>query len=720
MHEVIICEKPTSSEKIAHALSNTAEKKTYNKKITYWEIEEGDKKITILSAAGHLYSLKPINPREKDLFDLKWVPIYETDSSKKYIKDYVNAIKKFSKKADRYIHACDYDIEGTLIGYNTLKYACGVKSLDHVSRMKFSTLTKEELVNAYENAIELDMDQVDGGIARHTMDFIFGVNISKYLMDSVRKASSRFIKLSAGRVQTPTLAILTEREHEIRDFIPEPYWRLEALLENSIVAKHTKGDIYDKEVADKAYSNCLGSDALVSDLKTRKGSRKSPVPFDLGGLQSEAYRIFKYTPKRTQQIAQSLYTGGYTSYPRTSSQKLPASLNFEKIMKQLSANPIFKEHIEDLPEKLKPNEGKKEDAAHPAIHPTGVLPKSLRKDESNIYKLIVHRFISVFAPVAKTETMNVKLDIGGEEFKFSRKRTLEMGWLKHYPWVRPDNDEFPEMGKGEIVPVKKIKKEEKETEPPKRYNEGSIVKELEKRNLGTKSTRGEIISTLSNRKYVNVVDGKIEVKALGDNMIQTLGKYCEDIISEELTRKFEKELSEIETSTISKDKVLADAKKEVESILKNIEDNSKNIGDKLFEAYQNSMIVGKCPECDGNLVKKYSPRNKSYFVGCSEYPNCEVAYSLPYNANVLKTKCEKCGLPMISFGKPRQRACLNPKCGTSNKGKIEPEVVGKCPDCGKDLLKRSGRYGEFIGCSGFPKCRFTSSVDEFFAEKKEE
>ena len=171
MHEVIICEKPTSAQKIAQALDSKAKMQKYNKKVKYWELNHDGKDITIVSAVGHLYSLTPDNPKDKVYFDLHWAPLYEIDKkSKAYTRDYVNAIKKFAKGADSYIHACDYDIEGTLIGYTALKYACGEDSLNKASRMKFSTLTKKDLLDAYENRIDIDMHQVDSGIARHVLD----------------------------------------------------------------------------------------------------------------------------------------------------------------------------------------------------------------------------------------------------------------------------------------------------------------------------------------------------------------------------------------------------------------------------------------------------------------------------------------------------------------------------------------------------------------------
>lgn len=710
MHEVIICEKPKSAEKIAQALDSKAKKCTYNKKVKYWELNRNGKNITVLSAVGHLYSLTPDNPKDKVFFDLHWDPLYEIDKKgKNYTKDYVKAIKKFSKGADSYVHACDYDIEGTLIGYNALKYACGDNALNNVTRMKFSTLTKKDILYAYENQIELDKNQVDSGIARHVLDYYFGVNISKALMKSVRAAKSRFLKLSAGRVQTPTLSILVDREKEIKEFVPEPYWLIKAELDNEIIADHVDGKIFDAERAKEIFEKCNGKDAIVDKIRMSHSTTKPPVPFNLGGLQSEAYNVFGYSPKKTQAIAQNLYTAGYTSYPRTSSQKLPESLDYKNIFTQLANNSEFKKHIAALPSKLKPNEGKKEDAAHPAIHPTGILPDKLAKDERNIYELIVYRFISVFFEAAKFETMSTILDIANENFSFRRRRVTHKGWLLHYPFRKIDDEKFLEIKEGDSLNVEKIISEEKETKPPARYNEASLIKELEKRELGTKATRADIIAKLYDRKYISGT--KIEVNQLGENIIDTLSEYCNNLTSEELTREFENKLERIDENKVTKDNIIDDGKKEVLTILTDVEKNEENIGSRLYEAYQESNIICSC-KCGGNLIKRYSPKTKSNFVGCSNYPDCKITYSLPKGANILKTKCEKCGLPLISFGKPRQRACLDPNCGKEKTKNHEQDILGKCPQCDGDLIKRSGRYGDFVGCKNFPKCRFTCSVDE--------
>jgi DNA topoisomerase I len=717
MHEIIICEKPKASEKISSALSKNSVKKKY-KKVSYYEFEENGNKTTVLAAVGHLYSLAPRNKKQGRLFDVEWVPLYEKDKQKKYVKDYVDAIKKFSKNADRFVHACDYDIEGTLIGYNAMKYACGEKSFDNAVRMKFSTLTDEDITAAYENPMEIDFNQVDSGIARHVLDFLFGVNISKSLTDSVMQATKRYIQLSAGRVQTPTLAILVEREKEIQKFIPEPYWMIKADLEvpdieEGITADHKAGKIFDKNIADEIFADCEGKDALIDSIDLKETVKTPPFPFDLGSLQSEAYAIFGFSPKKTQQIAQNLYTEGFTSYPRTSSQKLPKSIGVDKILKKLSYNASFKHQVAKLKKPYKPNEGKKTDEAHPAIHPTGVLPKELTTDYRKLYELITYRFISVFGENGILESMKTNLKIGNQDFNFSRKRMAKMGWMDLTPFRKLDADIFPSIKEGETLTVKDIRSEEKETKPPARYNQASLIRELEKRGLGTKSTRANIISILYNRKYVE--GKKIKVNELGEHLIDTLKKYSNKITSEELTREFETQLEEILEGTVDKDLIIERAKVEVNSILDDIENNKLKVGEELYKSYRESRVVGKC-KCGKNLILIDRPKG-STFVGCSGYPDCKSTYSMPMGATVLKTICEECGLPLISFGKPRQRACLDPKCGKEDR---EPsnEIVGVCPECGSDLIKRSGRYGEFVGCSGFPKCRFTKSLEENEDEKK--
>ena len=235
----------------------------------------------------------------------------------------------------------------------------------------------------------------------------------------------------------------------------------------------------------------------------------------------------------------------------------------------------------------------------------------------------------------------------------------KMGWMELTPFKKPENDYFPAIKEGEKLIVDEVRSEEKETKPPARYNQASLIRELEKRGLGTKSTRANIISILYDRKFVE--GKKIKVNELGEHLIDTLKDYSNKITSEELTREFETKLEEIMEGINNKDVIIDEAKIELTSILDDIEKNKHVIGEELYKSYRESRIVGKC-KCGQNLILIDSPRG-STFVGCSGYPDCKSTYSMPKGATVLKTTCEECGLPLISFGKPRQRACLDPKCG---------------------------------------------------------
>ena len=332
------------------------------------------------------------------------------------------------------------------------------------------------------------------------------------------------------------------------------------------------------------------------------------MPFDLGSLQSEAYNLFGFSPKKTQQIAQNLYTEGYTSYPRTSSQKLPKSIGYPKILKKISNSTTFRKPISKLKKPYKPREGKKTDEAHPSIHPTGVLPKKLGRDYQKLYELIVFRFISVFGEDAIVETMKTNLKIGKQPFNFTRKRTAKLGWQEQYPFRAVENDEFPDIKEGDRLKGE-VNDEEKETKPPARYNQASLIRELEKRGLGTKSTRANIISILYDRKYVE--GRKIEVNVLGEQLIDTLVKYSKKITSEELTREFETKLENIQKGKSKKEKIIEEYKTEISSILDDIEENTLKIGEELYNAYKESMIVGEC-KCGNNLIVINSRRGNSF------------------------------------------------------------------------------------------------------------
>ncbi|AEF96326.1 DNA topoisomerase I [Methanotorris igneus] len=485
MVALIICEKPSVAKKIAEALGKPKKKSIYG--VPYYELERNGKKILVASAVGHLFTLvekKEGKFGEYPVFDIDWVPA-SIEEGKKYVENYIKALKKLSKEADEFYVATDWDIEGELIGYHALYYCCGKKN---AKRMRFSSLTKKEIVKAFENPDTIDFGLVDAGDSRHKVDWYFGINVSRALMEAIR-AVKRWKTMSTGRVQGPALAFLVERELEIKRFVPKPYWVISALLDEKLNATHEKEKFWDEKEANQVYKKIKDvKEGIVVEVKKRKKKIKPNPPFDLGTLQREAYRIYKFSPKKTQEIAQRLYEKSLCSYPRTSSQKLPKDKKYlEDVLSIIKNHPIYGKYAERiLKENLKPIEGKKEDPAHPAIHIVDIPKEKLSEEEEKIYDLIARRTLAAFWDDAEREYCNITIDIGGEKFKLSGSRTVKEGWHEIYYFTKFDEIELPPLKKNEKIKVEKINIERKETKPPKRYTVASIIKELESRKLGTK------------------------------------------------------------------------------------------------------------------------------------------------------------------------------------------------------------------------------------------
>ncbi|MEK6869032.1 MAG: DNA topoisomerase I, partial [Nanoarchaeota archaeon] len=387
------------------------------------------------------------------------------------------------------------------------------------------------------------------GETRHYLDFYNGINYSRALTSSIKAAGS-FKLMSTGRVQGPALKIIVDREKEIKAFKPVPFWQIElqgAVNKGDVVAWHKQDKFWGKKEADNVMQKVRNEKkAVVDKAEKRQFNQQAPVPFDLTTLQMESYRCHGISPKETLSIAQELYTSGFISYPRTSSQQLPDKIGYNKILTQLQKQKNYSQLIQKLLFKkiLKPNNGEKTDPAHPAIYPTGIAPVNLNQREERVYDLIVKRFMATFAESATRETMTIDVNCRDEIFIAKGTRTIEKGWHIFYePYVRIEEEELPAVNKDDIVHVKRIMMHDKETQPPKRYTPASIIKELEKRSLGTKATRSEIVDTLFQRGYV---DGKsIEATNLGIKTVETLEKYAPKIVDEELTRHFEDEMEKI-------------------------------------------------------------------------------------------------------------------------------------------------------------------------------
>jgi len=466
------------------------------------------------------------------------------------------------------------------------------------------------------------------------------------------------------------LKILADREKEIKIFKAVPFWQLELQAENGISALHKEDKFWEKKEAQKIFKNTKDKDATVFDVNTKQFEQKPPSPFDLTALQLEAYKTLGISPKDTLNIAQTLYLGGLISYPRTSSNQYPPSIDFKNILKSLAKQSAFKKICEDLlKEKLQPNNGAKKDPAHPAIYATGENPKKLEGRDAKLYELIVRRTLATFGKPATRETLSIDLEIEDEHFLTRGTRTINPEWHNIYkPFLKLEEIELPEVKKGDVLKVKDLLMHDKETQPPKRYTPASIIKELEKQNLGTKATRSSIIDALYQRDYIS--EKSMEVTDLGMKIIKTLEKFCSEILDEKLTRHFEEEMEEIQEGKKTHDQVLAEAETILTKILKQFKKNESKIGKELSASYletrDQASTVGICPTCKGNLRITYSKKNRSYFVACAEYPKCTTTFSLPYGLpKPAKKECTECKFALVTMirkGKRPYEYCINRSC----------------------------------------------------------
>lgn len=677
-YSLIIAEKPDSAHRIAEALNDTNKK--LEKRTPYFEIENNGKRLIVVPASGHLYTLtNELGGRNfYPVFNFKWVPKHEAKRGPTRSREIIRMIRMLSKQATEFICATDFDIEGSLIGYTILKYACNGKE-NQAKRMKFSTLTREELNLAYRNPMPaLDTDLAEAGRTRHEVDWLYGVNLSRALTISALKNTGRYATLSVGRVQGPTLRLVVERESEIKCFVPTPFWTIDA--EAKIGGKRfrvnfEKESLEIKDEASSIQDRCLGKTGHVADVDEWENKRSAPEPFDLGTLQNEAYRCFRFTPKKTLDIAERLYLDALISYPRTSSQKLPPTIDYRNVLAGVGKFSKYKRLAEMLQalQDLRPIQGKKEDPAHPAIYPTGKVADSISTDETKIYDLIVRRFMATFGKPAIRISTKVRIKCEEMNFFLHGHRILEEGWMIFYkPYIDSSELILPRITVGEEAVLKKIEVLTKYTEPPPRYNPASLLRAMEDYNIGTKATRADIINTLHKRDYLR--GERMFATDIGSSVIETLSRYCPEITSIEFTRNLEQQMKKVETKVEKRENILEEFIRKLKPVLVQLKLRESEVGSELAETLRvessRQRTIGPCPECaTGNLIILRSRRTGKQFIGCTNFFKelCKKALPLPQKAFVIPSRktCKQCGYPTVLLRRLNRKFtlfCINTNC----------------------------------------------------------
>src|SRR5215212_1785129 len=665
---LIISEKANAAKKIAQFLAEGPVKDGKHRSVPHHTFTwKGEESVSV-GLKGHV--LNPEFPEEYS----NWQKVEPSELIDAEIlksvseKGVANAVKSLAKKAARVVIATDFDREGELIGVEALSLAfeANPRLIDHVERSRYSALTQGEVTRAFDNLVDVSRELAAAGEARQDIDLIWGATLTRWVSRATKRYGSAF--LSVGRVQSPTLVLIAERERERRAFVPEPYWELDATLKNGggpFAVHHAHGRFKEEAEARKAFGN-LTDTATVTEVKQKSATRPPPMPFNTTGFLTAATSL-GISPSRAARIAEDLYTDGYISYPRTDNTVYPRSLDLREVLGQLKRVEGAGQYAETLlaSGKLSPTRGKRETTDHPPIYPTGYASrKALRDDQWKIYQLVARRFLATLSGPAKSLRTTLRFESGGEPLMTSGTVVTQEGWLGVYHYGRRADEELPRLKEGDRVEVVDAEVTGKETQPPGRYGQGRLIKLMEDLGLGTKATRPNIIQNLYDRGYVH--DDPLIPTEKGIALARALKAFASEIASHEMTSELETSMDAISEGKTSKENVVDESRDVLRRVYENLTEAEKVFADIVWDGIRGDETLGKCPESGHNLIIRRNRKSGKRFVGCQGYPECRVTYPLPQKGTIipLHTKCDACGSPEIKVvgGKRPWVTCINMDC----------------------------------------------------------
>lgn len=708
---LVVAEKFNTALRIAVVLSDGRMKRSRIEGTNVFEFERPEGPYAVLGLRGHIVELD--YPPELAEWSLEGLPrLLETVPEKRVTeRGIVAALQSIVRGFDRVIIATDFDREGELIGLEALELLQKVHPGIEVKRARYSALTRDEIEQSFTHLQELDHALAEAAEARQEIDLVWGALLTRYLSLTAQQRGKSF--LSVGRVQTPTLALLVERDQAIKEFKPTPFWELQATGEKSgetFLVRHQHG-IWDVRVdADRVLNRVAGAtDGVVREFAEEETHRRPPVPFSTTLFVSEATRL-GLGAAYAMRIAEDLYTAGLISYPRTDNTVYPRGLGLRTLVEKFKEGPFHEaaEYVLQQPS-FRPSRGRTETTDHPPIYPTGVVdPKKLRPDNAKLYELVVRRFLATLAPDAIGRARTTAVEIRGERFEGKGQTTLEPGWYRVYPYSHPEESPMPALTVGETVPISRIELVEDQTKPPRRFTQGSLIQEMERLGLGTKSTRHDVLQKLFDRHYVS--QRQLEPTSTGIAVAEALKAHAPVITRPEMTHRLEEDMELVAESKKAKSDVLEESRDMLREAYQLLAANASGVRDTLTGALDRQRFVGPCVKCGGALQLGRSPRGARW-VQCVNNPgSCTATYSLP-SAGFIEPApeflCGVCKVPRVKIifrGQRPDLYCINPEC-TEHKRAFE---IGVCPNCGNPLNIRYSFAGKrFVGCSGYPNCRVT-------------
>jgi len=665
----------------------------------------------VLASGGHIIDL-PVSKLGVDV-ENGFAPEYVTIKGKAKV---ITALKKAAKEAKKVYLAPDPDREGEAIAFHIASQIS--KSNKNLYRAAFNEITKNAVMEAIENAGEIDNNKVDAQQARRILDRLVGYKVSPILWKTV------FRGLSAGRVQSVALKMICDREDEIEKFVPVEYWTFDCdfltqkgkeLSIKLIKIDGEKFEIGSEKEAKKIKAEIEKTSFAVKSHAKSKMKKSPPPPFITSSLQQDSFNKLRLSNKATMMLAQQLYEGieigdqgqiGLITYMRTDSTRI--SSEAAKVAQQTITEMFGEEYIAENGRAFKKAKGSQD--AHEAIRPTqpslapNEIKKFLTKDQYRLYDLIWRRFMASQMASAEFDVDTIEVEGGRFLFKAAKQKIAFDGFMRVYNGNDENgNNGFPKVKAGDKLDINDVRADQHFTEPPPRFNAGSLVKELEQNGIGRPSTYAQIISVLLDRKYISAEKRRFAPTDLGKTVKNILISNFSDIFSEEFTAKMEEELDKVEDGSYKWVDVLS----EFYGPFKVDLDKAEARKDKIKkQAEEKTDEV--CEKCGKPMIIKHSRNGR--FLACSGYPDCKNTKSLQDEVEEIDEKCPKCGSPMqIRRGRfGRFIACSDyPNCKTTKS--VSTGV--KCPEpgCKGELVERSTRRGkQFFSCSEYPACEHSN------------
>jgi DNA topoisomerase-1 len=711
MRTLIVTEKFSTALRIAIVLSDGRMKRSRVAGTPVFEFERAEGLHVVVGLRGHIVELD--YGKEHAEWSLEGLgKLVDAVPDKRVTEPgIVHTLEEIVRGFDRVIIATDFDREGELIGLECLALLQRVHPSIEVKRARYSALTRDEIEQSFSHLAEVDRPLAEAGEARQEIDLAWGALLTRYLSLTSGQRGRSF--LSAGRVQTPTLALLVERDQEIKEFEPKPFWQIAATASHAgeRFTLHHEHGVWDvRAEADRVYARVREArSGAVRAFQQEESRRRPPLPFSTTLFVAEATRI-GFGAAQAMRHAEDLYTQGLISYPRTDNTVYPRGLGLRTLAEKFRDGPFADAAAVVLAQpSLRPTRGRVETTDHPPIYPTAAIdPKKLRAEPARLYELVVRRFLATLGPEAVGWRRTAVVEVGGEAFTGEGRHVTDPGWYRIYPYSQPEESPLPTLEVGGRIAIESVDLIEDRTKPPRRFSQGSLIQEMERLGLGTKSTRHEVLQKLFDRRYVNA--RQLEPTSTGIAVTEALRAHAPLITRPEMTHRLEEDMELVAESKKPKADVLSESREMLREAFTLLSANTTGVKKTLGAALDRQHFVGPCPKCGGALRLARSPRGARW-VQCVNNPaSCTANYSLPAAGFIEPTPeflCGACRVPRVKITFRGQRPdlyCINPECVEHHRA----FRIGVCPNCGSPLQIRYSFAGKrFVGCSGYPACRVT-------------